>query len=328
MKTQYIKDLQRGQIFDGETFAIYEQSKAEDKNGNTYYSLVIGDKTGKLSSKIWNDALSNVDTKAIKEGNVVSISGKVDEYKGVPQIVIMELRAIDETSLEEFVESSMFDAEDMYKELLEEIESISYEPLRKVVNEIVTDKEIAPNLKYWPAATTVHHDFRSGLLQHILEMLTVAKGLERFYPDVDFDILTAGIVLHDLGKIYELDGKNLSVPYTKVGQLFGHIYMGTRLFEEHAKKAKLDEDVKDHVMHLILSHHGVLEYGSPVVPATPEAILLTNIDNVSAKARTADKALKEIGEDEEFGRRNFFLENTKIWNRKKVSSDTDQMQLV
>ncbi len=327
MKTLYIKDLETKQVFENETFAVFDAVKGEDKNGNPYYNLLIGDKTGKVAAKIWHDVIPNISTKAIKQGNLVAISGKVDEYRGAPQIVIMDLDAVDESSMEDFVESSMFDPEEMYIELIEEIKKISNDLLSKTLLSIVESKDIANNLKYWPAANTVHHEFRSGLIQHILEMITISKGLERFYPDVDFDILVSGIVLHDIGKIFELDGKNLSVPYTRKGQLHGHIYMGARLFEENAKKMKLDEDIIDHVLHLILSHHGTHEYGSPVLPATPEAILLTYIDNVSAKARTADSVIKGMGEEEEFSKRIFWLENTKMWNRPKINKN-DQMSLV
>jgi 3'-5' exoribonuclease len=328
MKTLYVKDLEPKQLFENETFAIFEVTKAEDKNGKPYYTIILGDKTGRVQAKIWHDSIDDVDTKALKEGKVIGVSGKVDEYRGVPQVIISHAKGVDETSLDDFLESSMFPAEKMYEELQDIVDSFTSSSLKAVLNSIINDKEIKQRLLYWPAANTVHHEFRSGLLQHILEMHTISEGLERFYPDVDFNILKAGIVLHDLGKIYELDGKNIAVPYTKEGQLHGHIYMGARLFEKFAGD-KLDEDVKHHIVHLILSHHGSYEFGSPVLPSTPEAILLTYIDNVSAKARTADSAIKSMGENEEFSRRNLWLSNTKIWNRKHSDDKKDkQMKLV
>ncbi len=327
MKTIYVKDLTPRQLFENETFAIFEASKGEDRNGKPYYTLLIGDKTGKVSAKIWSDAIENIEKGIIKEGSVIAVTGKVDEYKGAPQIVILDCKAIDETSLDDFVESSMFDPEDMFKDLKVEVDSITNKDLKKVINQILEVGGVKNNIKYWPAANTVHHAFRSGLLQHILEMLTIANGLEKFYPNVDFDILKAGIILHDIGKVYELDGKNISVPYTRRGQLHGHIYLGARLFEEIAEKEKLDSDILDHVLHLILSHHGTHEYGSPVLPATPEAILLTYIDNVSAKARTADSVIQSMGDEQEFSRRVFWLENAKMWNRPK-NNKADQMKLV
>lgn len=328
MKTLYVKDLDPKLVFENEPFAIFEVTKAEDKNGKPYYTIILGDKTGRVQAKIWHDSIDDVDTKSLKEGKVISVSGKVDEYRGVPQVIISHAAAVDESSLEDFLESSMFPAEDMYKELQSIVDSVTYEPLKEVLDTIINDKEIKQRLMYWPAANTVHHEFRSGLLQHILEMHTVSEGLERFYPDVDFNVLKAGIILHDLGKIYELDGKNIAVPYTQEGQLHGHIYMGARLFEKFAGN-KIDEDVVHHIVHLILSHHGSYEYGSPVLPSTPEAILLTYIDNVSAKARTADSAIKSMSDGEQFSRRNMWLSNTKMWNRTNTNNKKgNQMRLV
>jgi len=312
MKTTYIKDLLKNLIISDETFAIVECSKSEDKNGKTYYSLILGDKTGKIGAKIWSDTLPKINPKALKEGVIVKISAKTDEFKGTLQLNIMTLERVDEEALDDYMNSSEFSPDDMMQELKEEIKSIKDKSIKSVVEDILNDEEISKRLKYWPAANTIHHDFRSGLLQHVLEMFCVAKGLERFYPDVNFDILKAGIILHDLGKIYEMDGNNLSIPYTKEGTLLGHIYMGSRLFEKFAKD-KLNGDVYLHILHLILSHHGTHAYGSPVLPATVEAIMLTYIDNVSAKSRTADSVRKSISDEEEFSKRVLWLENAKIW---------------
>lgn len=322
MKTIYIEDLEKSQIFESETFAIFDANSAEDKNGKIYYNLVIGDKTGRIPAKIWSDALVDIDTNILKSGKLIAVSGKVDEYRGNLQINILGAAGVDETQMDDFVNSSDFNADEMFDEILGIAKSFKNKTLSKVVTSIITNKEIESKLKYWPAATVVHHEFRSGLIQHILEMITVASGLERFYPRVDFDILQAGIILHDVGKVFELDATDLSIPYTTEGSLLGHIYMGAKLFEEHAEKNNLDRTTRIHVTHLILSHHGKQEYGAPIVPATVEAQLLTYIDNVSAKARTADSVIASLGDGEEFSRRNYFLENARIWNPQK-SSDSD-----
>lgn len=327
MKTLYIKDLQKGLIIEGETFLVVSVDKAVDKNGKDYYNVILGDKTGKVSAKIWADKLPNIDTASLKSGRVVSLDGKVDEFRGNVQLTIYSLSGVDETKLDDFLETSMFDPEEMYDELLSHVDKVSFEPLKIVLQDILKDEGIRRRLKYWPAANTIHHDFRSGLLQHILEMIAISKGLERFYTDVNFDILLAGIILHDLGKIYELDGMDLAIPYTKVGYLLGHVYLGTELFDKFSKD-KLPEDVLLHVKHLILSHHGKAEFGAPVLPATTEAILLTYIDNVSAKARTADKVKKEVSDEDGFSGRVFWLENQKIWNFQMPSEDEDQLSLV
>ncbi len=312
MKTIYVTDLQKNMIIANETFVICSVERAEDKNGKPYYKLVLGDKTGKISSKIWSDKLAQIESSALVEGNVVQVSAKIDEYKGSFQMNIMSLNDVDEGALDEFLESSEYDPDEMMNELLKEVENISHKGLKEVLVNILSDAEILRRFKYWPAAATVHHDFRSGLLQHVLEMLNFSKEISRFYPDINYDILKAGIIMHDMGKIYELDASGVSTSYTKIGTLVGHIVIGTQIFTQYAK-GNLPDDVYLHVIHLILSHHGSFEFGCPVLPSTVEATVLTYLDNLSAKARTAAKARKNIAEGQSFSSGNNWLQGARIW---------------
>lgn len=312
MKSLYVEDLEKGLLVSKESFLVILSDKAEDKNGNTYYKLTLGDKTGQIEGKVWSEVASKTDEKIIKPGNIIAISAKVEEFKGLLQLNIQSLEAIDETKLDDFLETSKFDADEMFSEVMQTIEEINDKDIKEILKKIFSDKEIKRRYIYWPAASVVHHNFRSGLLQHIVEMLTIAKGLTKFYPDADYDILNAGIILHDIGKIYELDAADLSCPYSKEGLLLGHISMSLRLFEDFGGRT-LPEDKYLHIAHLILSHHGTLEYGSPVVPATVEAIMLTYIDDLSAKSRTADTVKNRIPEKENFSQRIMWLENAKIW---------------
>ncbi len=326
MKTLYIKDLQKNQVISNEVFLIFECTKSEDKNGKPYCSLIIGDKTGKIPAKIWGDKLVSIDPKLLKGEILVSISGKVEEFKGNLQMNIYDMTAVDETKLDDYLQSSEFDPDEMMDNLLTTINEIKTESIKEILKKIITDEEINKRLKYWPAAASVHHDFRSGLLQHISEMIEIAKSMKKFYPRVNYDILTAGIVLHDIGKLYELDGGKISVTYSKEGMLVGHIVKGVLLFESFGGK-ELPEDIYLHIVHLILSHHGTREYGSPVVPSTVEAIMLTYIDNLSAKSRTAMKARENIIEGDDFGGYNNFLEGAKLWRGGDlVSSDEEDSQ--
>jgi 3'-5' exoribonuclease len=325
MKTIYIKDLEKNQIITGETFAIYEVAKLEDKNGNPYSNLIIGDKTGRLEAKIWSDTLRGLGKDLIKSGNLISISGKVDEYRGKVQLTIMSADRVDETELDDFMERSMFDSNEMMKTLESEINLVNDPAIKKVLLNILNDKEVRRMFMYWPAAKSIHHDFRSGLLQHVLEMLEISKSLRKFYPELDYDVLIAGIILHDIGKVKELTG-GLGTNYTKMGSLLGHIYIGTEIFDELGGKT-LPENTALHIKHLILSHHGEIQFGSPVVPATPEAVALTYIDKLSSKTRTAVKAVNELGEEEEFSKYNPWLENARFWNKKvsdKMSSGSSR----
>lgn len=315
MKSLYIKDLKKNLIFENETFAIFDVKRAEDKNGKPYYDLLIGDKTGRVKAKIWSDNIKEVDTKALKQGRVTQISGKVDEFKNNLQINVIRLSAVDETMLEDFIESSDFNPDDMMVEIQLEVEQMEHAGIKKVIQNMFADEDFMRKFKYWAAAKSIHHDFRSGMIQHILEMISISKGLKRFYPMANFDILTAGIIFHDIGKLEELDASGLGTTYTKRGTLLGHIFLGTQIFEKYGGK-DLPEDIYLHILHLILSHHGTLEFGSPVVPSTVEAVMLHYIDNLSAKPRTAVKAVQEIADTEEFGNYNTWLYNARLWKFK------------
>lgn len=320
MKTIYVNSLEKNQIIRNETFLIVSSEKSDDKHGRAYFKLTLGDKTGKVDGKIWSDNLINIDEKILKNGNLIQVSAKVDEYKGQFQLNIMSASKVDDSQIEDFVESSIFKTEDMVAELESFIGKIENKEISAIINKILSDKEIKRRFIYWPAATVVHHNFRSGLLQHVIEMLNISESMRRFYPEADFDVLIAGIILHDIGKIYELDGNDLSVPYTKKGILFGHINMSLQLFEDFGGR-ELQEDTYLHIAHLILSHHGTYEFGSPVLPSTVEAVMLTYIDDLSAKPRTADSIRKRIGGDEEFSQRVMWLENAKIWRATKNGSE-------
>lgn len=324
MKNLYVCDLQKSQVFENETFVIFESERLQDKNGNPYYSLVIGDKTGRLPAKIWGEKKEEVELKSLKPGSVAEISGKVEEFKGKLQLNILSLRGVNEGILEEYLEQSKYDSEKMMAELLEVIEKIKDKDIKKVIKKIFSEKEIARKFKYWPAAVSVHHDFRSGLLQHVLEMLEISSGLKKYYPEVNYDVLTAGIILHDLGKIYELDATGIVASFTKEGTLIGHIAKGALVFHDFAKDC-LPENTYLHILHLILSHHGVLMYGSPVVPSSIEAVMLSLIDNLSAKSRIAEKAKSKIAKGMEFSPNISWLENAKIWNGGESQDFSDQI---
>lgn len=325
MKTIYVKDFEKNQLFTGEIFAIFEVSRAQDKNGKTYYNLVVGDRTGKISGKIWSDKLEDIQTSVLKSGNLGKISGKVDDYKGALQLNIYSVEQVDETKVDDFFASSKYNADEMFEETLVHIQSVKDTEIRNVLLEIFNDSEIQRKVKFWPAGNSIHHEFRSGLLQHLLEMIEIHKGLIRFYPELNHDILFAGILLHDIGKIEELRG-GLTSNYTTSGTLIGHIVLGFEIFTNFGK-GKMGEDKFLHIQHLILSHHGKLEFGSPVAPSTPEAIALNHIDGLSSKTRAALKVIEEILPGEEFSKYSPWLENAKFWSKHNTSSNQNSTDM-
>lgn len=327
MKTIYISSLQKGLVFENEAFLVISVEKVQDKTGKDYYKVVLGDKTGKIDGKIWNDKISGINTSILKSGKVLGVSGKVDDFKGIPQLNIFLVSEVDETVLEDFLESSMFPVEEMEKELQSKIEEIKDENIKKVILNILNHDPIKSKFKFWPAGNSVHHNFRSGMLQHILEMFDILESLKRFYPDANYDILSAGIILHDIGKVEELmGGINTGSGYTLRGSLIGHITLGSLIFHDFAKDVLPEEDYI-HILHLILSHHGALEFGSPVFPATLEATILTHIDNLSSKTRTAENFLRRVPENENLTDYCRWLNNVRLWNG-KLKVLNDQLEVV
>lgn len=312
MKTVYVRDIKPGGVITGETFALGEIRPATDKNNNTYYDITLVDKTGSIRGKIWSDSIGAIDKVAFKVGNVVMIDAKIDQYRGQAQLTVTSVRAVNEQLLDEYLQSSQFDIQTMWQELTAVAESITDEGVRQLVKNILDDERLASRLKYWPAAVTVHHDFRGGLLQHLLEMLVTASGLERFYPDANFDIVKAGIILHDIGKLEELDMQGMSTVYSKKGSLLGHMAIGLEIIDQHLP-ADFPESALWHLKHIVLSHHGEYEFGSPVLPATVEALIVHNVDNVSADARKAAQAIAESVDEEGMTAYNKWL-STRFWN--------------
>lgn len=326
MKTIYVTDLLKGQIVDNETFVIIECEEFKDKNSNPYFNLTLADKTGKIQGKVWNDSLVTMNRSSLKKEKVVRITAKVDEFKGKLQLNITALAEVDESQLDEYLESSEFDPNELFESIEKEYRSFENKDLIKLLDKIFSDSEIKKRYLYWPAASSVHHDFRSGLIQHVSEMLEISKSLKKFYPKCDYDILRAGILLHDIGKIYELDATGIATSYTAEGTLIGHIVLGIQLLERFNAKEILSKNKYIHLVHLIASHHGALEYGSPVLPSSVEAIMLTYIDNLSSKSRTADKSRKNILKGQEFSPYIQWLDGARIW-KSEEENDTDQLVL-
>jgi len=322
MKSTYVKDLAYGQVLSGETFALKDINTGTDKNNQPYYDLTLADKTGEIKGKVWSDHIQEIEKSSLKTGRIVAISARVDQFKGALQLNVLSLKGVDEKELDDYMNTSAFKPEEMWDELMDAVKSVGEKDLKELLENVLKDVEIKKRLMYWPAAMSVHHDFRSGLLQHILEMLTVAEGLERFYPEVDFDMVKTGIVLHDIGKLEELNGNGMGASYTTEGALIGHIALGIKMLEKYWPE-DISYSNKLHVQHIILSHHGTKEFGSPVLPATVESILVHYIDNVSAKARTVTQGLEEGKDEHGFTGFNRWM-GTRLWAGAKEIKELDE----
>ncbi len=287
IKKTYIKDLKIGDSVFGESFAVKSFVKKASRNNRPYFDLELADRSGSMRGKIWSDNMSGCDV--AKEGDVVSVNATVDEYNG-PQMTITNLNKIDEYDISEFQQTTKFETEKMWKDLWSGINSVKNPSIKKLLLNIFSDKRIE-KFKKSPAAYRVHHAYVGGLLEHTWEMLMMANALKTHYPKINMDIVKAGIILHDIGKIEEFEvGTTISL--TDRGKLLGHIYLGAELIQKSTPE-KMPKDLEEEIIHTVLSHHGEKEFGSPTPPMTTEAFAVHALDMASSKINAAYNHISE-----------------------------------
>ena len=265
-------------------FALASLQVREKKQGSgQYLALVLADKTGTMEVRMWEefaDAITNCN-----EGCYVKAQGQISKYQGKFQITIQKMRhaAVSEVEAADYVPTTKFDVEEMWAELRGYVSAFENEDLRRLVFAFLDDAEIGPAFRDAPAAKRLHHAWLGGLLEHVLTLVRVCRGTAPFYPEVEPDLLLTGAILHDIGKVRELSWKT-SFGYTLEGQLIGHISIAQGMLREKiAELPGFPERLRVLVEHMVLSHHGRYEFGSPKLPMTPEAVLLSALDDLEAK---------------------------------------------
>lgn len=256
------------------------------KQNKEYIALELGDKSLSVQSNLWDDVKNFQNIKSnINTGTVVKVKGQLDEYQGAPQIKISEIRLAkeeDNVTPLDFIPRSNRDLDEMKKEFTNRIKKISNPHLNRLLKNIFSDERFE---KYTtaPAGKLWHHSYISGLIEHTLEIIKICDLMCDIHPELNRDLLIAGAMLHDFGKIEELSFDS-AFEYTDKGKLLGHIVIASMIVDEEIKKIKdFPEELKINLLHLILSHQGKLEHASPVVPKTLEAITLYHADELSAK---------------------------------------------
>lgn len=278
-----ISDFKEGDILEGQAFYVQSKQMGATKSGNPFLSLKLADKSGTIDGKIWDGAEEWGELFA--EGDFVSIGGKVGSFNNTLQISIKSVRRLDEDKvrIEDFLPVSSRNRDEMFHELQMWVERISDPHLRHLLENIFRDDDIADRFSRAPAAKGMHHVWIGGLLEHTLELVVLCDDVVKRFPAVNRDILISGAILHDLGKIWEYSyGK--AIDYTTEGRLLGHIAMTIDLLGE--KIRAIDGFPAETAMllkHMILSHHGELEFGSPKRPKTLEAIVLHYLDDLCSK---------------------------------------------
>jgi 3'-5' exoribonuclease len=267
--------------------------------GEQYLALTLTDKTGVMEARMWEEFASAVAT--CEEGCYVKVQGQVSKYQGKFQITLTKMRLAAESEVEtaDFVPTTKFDVGEMWAELRGYVEMFSNAELKRLVFAFLDDEEIGAAYRAAPAAKVLHHAWIGGLLEHVLTLVRVCRATVPFYPEVDADLLVTGAILHDIGKVRELSW-GTTFGYTLEGQMIGHISIAQGMLREKiAGLPGFPEKLRVLVEHMILSHHGKYEFGSPKLPMTPEAILLSALDDVEAKMQAMRN---EFGRDAAAGK--------------------------
>jgi len=281
-------------------FAVSSMSVREKKGGGgQYLALSLSDKTGAMEARMWDDIGSAAATCA--EGRYVKVQGQISKYQGKFQITLTKMRLAAEQEVEaaDFVPTTRFDIAEMWAELRGYVDGFANQELKRLVFAFLDDEQIGAAFREAPAAKRLHHAWIGGLLEHVLALVRVCRATAPFYPEVDPDLLVTGAVLHDIGKVRELSW-GTTFGYTLEGEMIGHISIAQgMLMEKAAGLAGFPEKLRVLVEHMILSHHGRYEFGSPKLPMTPEAVLLSALDDVEAKMQAMRN---EFGRDRAAGK--------------------------
>jgi 3'-5' exoribonuclease len=290
MKSHYVAELQPNQLITA-TFLVQAKDVRQKKTGEPYLSLILGDRTGDLEAKMWDNAEEVLD--AFARNDFVKVRGMAQIHHNRLQLTIQRIQKVDERTIEfeDFFPASRRDPEEMFRDLAGIFSAVAHPDLRALCERFLNDPEIASRLKRAPAAKSMHHAYLGGLLEHVLSMSRLAKTAAPHYG-ADLDLLLTGILLHDIGKIYELS-YDRSFSYTTEGHLLGHMHIGLKMLDEKIRAGSpFPARLRTLLEHMILSHHGQLEFGSPKAPMFPEALLLHQLDTLDAKMESMRYSLE------------------------------------
>lgn len=298
----------------GEQIDVYLLVKSVTKgiasNGKPFLTLILQDKTGEIEAKLWDASLEDENTYIPQ--SIVKVLGDISNYRGRTQLKIRNIRpanASDHVRVADFLEVAPMKQEEMMEKLTQYIFEMKNPNIQRITRYLL--KKYENKFLEYPAATKNHHEFISGLAYHVVSMLDLAKAIVKLYPSLDADLLYAGIILHDLGKVIELSGP-VSATYTLEGNLLGHISIMVSEISKAAEHLGISGEEVIILQHLVLSHHGKAEWGSPKPPMVKEAEILHYIDNLDAKMNMMDRALEKV-KPGEFTERIFALDNRSFY---------------
>ena len=297
MKSPFVDTLVPNETVTAQ-FLVISKEIRQKKTGEPYLTLHLADRTGEIEAKMWDNVIEVMHT--FERDHFVKVKGLAQLYNNRSQFTIHKLRRLEDSEVEfsDYFPCSERHPDEMFAELESIIQGFGNPHLRNFLSRLFEDKGLKELYKIAPAAKSIHHACRSGLLEHVLSLCELGKLTGAHYPEVDRDLLLTGISLHDVGKVEELSYER-SFSYSAEGQLLGHIVLGLRLVGN-----KLDQlpdfphKLRVLIEHMIVSHHGELEFGSPKVPLFPEALLLHHLDNLDSKMNAMRSVLRKEARSE------------------------------
>ena len=287
-------------------------SKGVNASGSAYINVDLRDSSGSIPGKKWE--VSSDDTEIFVVGNIVEVTGEIIKYKENLQVKILAIKLLnaEEVDVTRFVKMPPISKEELVNRFNKMVNSIKNEDCKKLLDYFL--KKYQDKFYDAPAAASVHHEFSSGLLMHSISIAEICDYLSSFYKDVNRDLLITGAILHDFGKMEELEGPAV-FHYTLEGKLLGHISIMCAEVREASKKLGITSEIPILLEHMILSHHGQLEFGSPVLPLTREALILSIVDSLDSKMLILDKAYEEVKKGE-FTNKIYPLDNRAFYKAK------------
>jgi 3'-5' exoribonuclease len=324
MKDIYIADLtnfNEGALFDG-FFLVLAKQQRTTKTNKPYLNLILSDKTGQIEGRVWDPGDPRI-AKTFEKGDVVKARGSASRFDDRVQMKIDQLRLaqpseVDKTDL---LPSTTCDVAELWRQLVSVVASFTNPDLKRLLTTLFDESELAAAFREAPAAKGLHHAWLGGLLEHVVSLLSLGDLVAVHYPLLDRDLLLTGLILHDIGKVRELAWTN-GFEYTIDGSLLGHIHIGSVLVERAMDKLPdFPPKLKTLVLHMILSHHGKLEFGSPKLPMIPEALVLSFLDDLDAKMQAItsefDKCIHEGKPANELTGRVWSLDQRQLLNTKR-----------
>lgn len=283
-----VAELQAGDRLDDQVFRIQQKDLRTTSNGGLYIHIVIADATGQMLARIWNASQELFDS--LPDGGLAHFRGRVENYKGNRQFIVDGVRRTEPGSVDpgDYLPSTGLDRAALWSEVKEALRQIRNRDLLALLARFVNDDDFAARFQRAPAAVQMHHAYVGGLVEHTRNVLRLALAVCPLYPDVNQDLVLAALFLHDAGKTAEL-AYEANFEYTSEGQLVGHIVLCTLWVHDRCRAIEAEtgepfpRDLEMVLKHLILSHHGKYEFGSPRLPATPEAFMIHYLDNLDAK---------------------------------------------